>query len=214
MNTMMIDLETLAVPESLPPGMLVDVGDVGVVVMDSDLNIVDSRGWAVLCCGCASSDTSLWWMGLCAERGRLPNWALARLPDGKRPKDVLPAVPMRDPLVTIAELWRKWNCKEVWSKGGFDLDILRGHYAAQRMLCPWQYYRARDLRSVMKFLGVTVEAAKVSHDAMDDAADQVQALRRCRVAARANDCWAFPVYGPLSHRRPSASNLPGACSRC
>lgn len=71
----------------------------------------------------------------------------------------------------------RWN--EIWSKGGdFDLRLLRQSYESFSMEVPFKYYKARDMRTVVKTFGEEVDEveAKSLHNALADAQNQAQHL--------------------------------------
>lgn len=180
---MLIDIETLAVPEELEPGMLVDVVQVGVVVLGSDLEVLETREWCVQPNGVCSEGTVRWALELAVERGRVPDWCRAR-EDGV-------AWDMSQVLERVRELWELHECREVWSKGAFDVEILRQHYGARRMFCPWHYHEARDLRTMMKMCVVRGKLYdEVAHTALADALAEAEELREClgKCGVRSAEC--------------------------
>lgn len=182
MKRMILDIETLAVPEDLPAGVLVDVVQVGVVLCAGhDLEIIDRRQWNVLPCGLGQDSTIRFWMKQ-AEKWHLPEWALARMPDRDRSPRVMGAVPMDTVLRELQVLWGVGDekCGEVWSKGSFDVDILQTHFAACGLRPPWRYYQARDLRTLMKVCGVKgLPHGIVDHEGLADAIAETAELREC-----------------------------------
>ncbi len=173
MKRMILDIETLAVPEMLPPGMLVDVVQVGVVVLVDD-KVVERREWCVQPNGVCEESTVRWAMALAVKRGRLPDWAVERA-EGSAWK-------MRDVLLELILLWgdEEKACRELWSKGSFDADILRMHFGHEKMFCPWRYHEARDLRTLMKVTGVKgLPYEEVAHEALADAVAEAAELGVC-----------------------------------
>ena len=169
---MVIDIETLAVPEKLPPGMLVEVVEVGLVVLGDDLEVLEKREWAVAPNGVCEESTVRWAMELAVKKGVMPIWAEIR--------EVNRAWSMEAVLREIAVLWSLHECREVWSKGAFDVDLLRQHYGALKMFCPWKYHEARDLRTLMKACGVKgLPYDEVAHTALADALAEAEDLREC-----------------------------------
>lgn len=67
---------------------------------------------------------------------------------------------------------------EVWAKGDFDLRILKDAFGQFEMPVPWEYYQARELRTVMKWTGVKA-SGPVPHSAVHDARLQVETLFAC-----------------------------------
>lgn len=164
----MIDLETLGVPESLPAGALVEVVEIGAVRfgpdgIEDELHVFPAEGN-----GLCSADTVGWWM----KATHKPGWLLER--DGQVE---LPDMEACLKALTAFIGYEKLN---IWSKGGFDLDILWGHYSARRLVCPWKYFQRRELRSVMKECGVHQPYETVAHGALADSVKQVELLRECR----------------------------------
>lgn len=177
---MVIDIETLAVPEKLPPGMLVDVVQVGVVVLGYDLEVLATREWNVKPNGVCEESTVRWAMELAVARRMVPEWVPARGRGGN-------AWSMASVLREIAVLWGAGDeaCGEVWSKGAFDVEILRQHFGALGMFCPWKYHEARDLRTLMKACGVSGKLYdEVAHEALADALAEAGELRVCLTACR------------------------------
>lgn len=72
--------------------------------------------------------------------------------------------------------------KTYWSKGNFDYPILKSLFAMETNPLTWQYYQVRELRTLLKFytdeLGLKIEENKNSHDALEDAKNQVDLLRK------------------------------------
>lgn len=67
---------------------------------------------------------------------------------------------------------------EVWAKGDFDLRILRHAFEQLELEVPWKYYQARELRTVMKWVGLP-NPENVPHSAVHDARLQVESLFQC-----------------------------------
>lgn len=181
MKRMVIDIETLAVPERLPPGMLVEVVQVGVVVLGNNLEVLETREWNVQPNGACDESTVRWALELAVARRMVPEWVEARR-EGT-------AWSMENVLGEIAVLWGRGKeaCGEVWSKGAFDVEILRQHYGALRRFCPWKYHEARDLRTLMKSCGVHGKLYdEVAHTALADAMAEAEDLRECLGAFGAN----------------------------
>lgn len=73
---------------------------------------------------------------------------------------------------------------EVWAKGDFDLRILGHAFCQAKMEPPWDYWQARELRTVMKLAGVKA-TGEVPHRAVEDARGQVESLWEALDALRA-----------------------------
>ena len=174
MSEIMIDIETLAVPEKLPAGALVEVCQIGVVLFNGpdvmeQLNLFPHEGN-----GLCSADTVRWWM----DQELKPEWVQRR-----RDGDTRPMAECLRELQRMVGYPSPW----IWSKGGFDTEILRCHFAAARMATPWAYKHVRDLRTVLKEAEVTVCPAAVQHDALEDARGQVAQLHQAREKIRKHD---------------------------
>lgn len=68
---------------------------------------------------------------------------------------------------------------EVWAKGSdFDLPMLTAAFDACRMVVPWKYSNARDLRTLLSLLPDrgprTVQRPGIPHRALDDAVHQAK----------------------------------------
>jgi hypothetical protein len=174
MKRMVIDLETLSVPEALPPGFMVDVVQVGLVILGDDLTVLERREWNVHPCGVSDDGTVRWWMNLMLERGWTPEWLRARnAGEGWKMARVL------------EEIWGLYGqgedrCREVWSKGVFDTDILAAHFGMQQRIVPWRHYEVRDLRTLMKTCGVSGRLySQVAHEGLADALAEAKELKAC-----------------------------------
>lgn len=72
-----------------------------------------------------------------------------------------------------------------WGNGaGFDIAILEHAFASKGLTTPWQFWTARDLRTVKylaQSLGANVEIERegVHHDARDDAVHQLKVCHAC-----------------------------------
>jgi len=168
----MIDLETLAVPEEIPRGSLVEVVEIGAVKFNDSGEILEQL---IIhpkpCNGLCSAGTVQFWMNQIEEKG-MPEFYRKRQAPEKLPS-------MKEALQELTRFIGGFH-SEIWSKGGFDLQILSAHYAENQLIRPWQYFKQRDLRSVMKFAGVFSTHGNVSHNALEDARAQVELLMECR----------------------------------
>lgn len=174
---LMLDLETLATPDDLRPGELVEITEIGAVFFDAasgdifrEFQLFPKPGN-----GTCSVDTVQFWMRQ-IEEGRRPAWMTERnTPRNEKLWD------MERCLNLIATLCREMNVREVWCKGmDFDLSILRAHYAARGMPTPWHFAAKRDLRTLMKCCGVSAPYGSVCHDSLQDCRDQIGQLMQCR----------------------------------
>lgn len=178
MNTeIMIDIETLGVPEDLPAGYRVEVVEIGVVKfrdgqpLDHGLLLFPRVGNG-LCC----ASTAAWWMKQAVKRGELPAWARERL-EAER-FETLPD--MGSCLEMVRDYIGGYDMP-VWSKGAFDLPILKQHFAACQLVLPWQYWNERDLRTMVKEARLD-DRGRATHTALEDARVQVRLLNEARAA--------------------------------
>lgn len=73
---------------------------------------------------------------------------------------------------------------EIWAKGDFDTRILSHAFKAEGVDVPWEYWQVRELRSVLKFCGVTRPREATAHRALVDAMAQVQQYAEARTRVR------------------------------
>jgi hypothetical protein len=171
---MVLDIETLALPELLPPGMLVDVVQVGLVVLGDNLEVLERREWNVQPNGVSDENTVRWWMNMMLERRKKPEWL--------RSRNAGSGMDMDRVLKEITLLYGVGDdrCREVWSKGVFDTDILAAHFGAVKRFLPWRYHEVRDLRTLMKACGVSGKLYdEVAHEGLADALAEAEELREC-----------------------------------
>lgn len=186
MREIMIDIETLGIPEEIPKGYLMEVTHIGAVKFGPD-GIEDEEEWfPAEGNGLATGGTVTFWLQQILQRGagevRVPRWAYERM-DAHSTRDARSGFKALASMKTCLEGLTRFigmNKPVVWSKGGFDLDILLDHYGANQLVCPWRYYEQRDLRTVMKECGVSRSYEDAVHDALVDARDQVGLLMECR----------------------------------
>lgn len=174
----MIDIETLAVPDGLRPGELVEVVQIGAVkfdlegIMDAGLSLFPQEDN-----GCLTGETVTFWLKQILNRSHevhIPQWAYQRME-----VDKLSLPNMKTCLEHLTRYIGTYKAT-VWSKGAFDLPILAAHYAANGMPCPWSYHKCRDLRTLMKECGVSQPYDQVEHDALGDCLKQVELLNESR----------------------------------
>lgn len=169
----MIDIETLAVPENVPAGVAVEVVQIAAVLFDEngihdEINLFPREGN-----GLADPETVRWWMTL-----PVPAW-LDERNDADCPEALASMAGCLKVLAAFVGPGRP-----VWSKGGFDLDILQHHAALERLPRLWEYWQRRDLRTVMKEMDYTLNVS-AEHDALVDARQQVADLLEFRRILRA-----------------------------
>jgi len=151
----MLDLETGAVPESLPADTLVEVVEIGLVRFRETEVIDRLRLFPAVGNGLCSADTDhLFWMRRLAEGEPVPEWLRNRL-DNR-------VTPMEECLRAVTKFIGWQGKPNIWTKGAFDLPILACHLAAARMPCPWKYWHARDLRTFIKEADVRVDRKDIT----------------------------------------------------
>jgi hypothetical protein len=169
----MIDIETLATPGDLPPGSLVEVTEIAIVLFDPRDHTEHHHYHAFPepSNGQLTAGTVHWWMDHIAA-GRTPQWFNAR----QDPDNALR--PMVQILLNIAQLLRQTKTPNpiIWTKGAFDLPILADHYTAHRLPVPWAYHGARDLRTLLKVTNVHTPYQQTTHNALEDCRAQLRQL--------------------------------------
>lgn len=175
MTEIMIDIETLAVPEDLPPGRLVEVVQIAAIKtglngIEDTINLFPAQDN-----GLCSASTVTFWLQQLNTPGRHPQWMHHRT--SAESPETLPS--MKTCLQSLTRFIGTSGAT-IWSKGSFDLQILLDHYTAHQLLCPWRYYQQRDLRTLMKECGISRPYTDTQHDALADAQDQLQRLLECR----------------------------------
>ena len=163
----MIDLETLATPAELPPGALVEVTEIAVVLFDEH-GVYHARTFHRFPAannGLASVGTATWWMRRIAS-GQIPAWHRQREHLGPKLPD------MAGCLKDLQEFLTANNVKSVWNKWHFDLPILEAHLGMYKLHCPWKFYQRRCIGQEMDLHNIRPEKGLTVHDALDDAVDQ------------------------------------------
>lgn len=168
----MLDLETLAVPEELPPGSLVEVTEIGLVLYDLATYETRLTLRAFLSPnGQASHGTLHWWFQRFAN-GHIPDWYRAR--------DQKQTLSMDSCLENISKILQASAPHECWSRGAFDWQILQSHFAANRMHAPWRFYQLRELRTLHLEVDPKHKPPPAPHNALEDALEQVRLLARLK----------------------------------
>ena len=72
---------------------------------------------------------------------------------------------------SILRLYENYEIERVWSRGSFDLEILK-----TIMDVPWEYWQERDVRTLDE-LAPAVKSPK-KHDALEDCLAQVKHVRK------------------------------------
>lgn len=155
----MIDIETLGVE---PGACILSIGacefspGIGVVedrtfYAEIDIQSCKNAGLVI------DPDTRDWW--------------------NKKPADLRPFDGDTDLAVGLAKLKANVNgANEVWANSpAFDLKILEAAYEAVDISEPWEYYEARDVRTIRKLPGyVELPHTGREHHALDDAIHQAR----------------------------------------
>ncbi len=172
MDQLMIDIESLGTNTDCP------VISIGAVWFDIKTRTIGPDFYAILDVAdqidtkirFADASTLRWWMGQ-------SNAAKTIFKDNPAPtKQVL-------------ELFRKWimnftgstaqTTKKCfpWGNGNsFDLVIMESLFKDYGVVCPWNYYSQRDLRTYKEFIGKGAKVEKlegVNHNAKDDCINQI-----------------------------------------
>jgi len=70
------------------------------------------------------------------------------------------------------------NANRVWAQGPtFDIVILENLYRQLKKPTPWQFYKVRDSRTLLKALGDDREPGELLHNALADCVSQAQAVQ-------------------------------------
>ena len=154
MNNIMIDIETAATSLDatiLSIGVVTDDGYELYIRVDSD-----QPGRAV------SISTMLWW---------------AKQDEAMRKEAFSGTMPLETALRELSEFLQPDTPFLLWAKPPqFDLGILENAYNQHKIPVPWNFRQVSCFRTVQRlFSGVKTEPAK--HSAIEDARDQMDALR-------------------------------------
>lgn len=162
---MMIDIETLGVGESAP------LFQIGACAFEPKGEVCDAIG----------IDVNL--LDVILKTGFLPQketvawWQTQRFPFLGNEKSLTKSLAM------LNEFFIQYKPEFVWANSpSFDLVILRRHYEAIGMTPLWLYWQELDQRTA-KWIYSSVNGnapsrGNVSHDAKDDAVDQVNYLNK------------------------------------
>lgn len=172
MSEFMIDIETGALPHTIPPGMLIEVKEIAVVQFDDEGIHNRLQLFPAIGNGLCDGDTELWWIKQLLEKDGVPEWVQARLSNN--------VTPMSECLKQLTRFIGFEGRPRIWTKGAFDLPILEAHLAAERMPAVWKYHQHRDLRTVLKEAAVVVNYEDTTHNALEDCIAQVEQLREAR----------------------------------
>ncbi len=166
----MIDIETLGLPENLPGNAVIAVVEIAAIKFDGNgildqLHMFPSEGN-----GSIDENTVAWWIKQC----RIPAWVDAR----DRGLDK----PIVDCLSSLSEFCQ--GAESIWTRKPFDLDVLKNQYLIRQMYQPWSHKTRRDLYTLAEEVGAPKLHNENPHDAMPDCAVQVNQLIECRKILR------------------------------
>jgi hypothetical protein len=180
-NDFSIDLETLG---NKPYSIVVTIG---VAAFDRRTGEIDEGTHLVINASDAASkglrmtaDTVLWWMQQsdAARASLVPSggWSI-------------------DSGLSLFEKYLQQHSfsksSKVWGNGsGFDVNLLEDVYELSGRACPWQFWQARDLRTVVDLAEINKKEFPregTHHNALDDAKYQallaIEGIRRLKGAA-------------------------------
>ncbi|MEO5349575.1 MAG: 3'-5' exoribonuclease [Magnetococcus sp. YQC-3] len=171
MEHLMIDFETLST-DNMPA--LLSIGAVAFDVYElhtfkefyRNIDIQSSIDLG----GTVSASTFLWWLNQNHEA---------------RQKIVKQENPTNIKLVfeELSEFYKDNKVKYVWGHGAtFDVNIAENYFNKLRIKVPWQYYNARDTRTLFDLTKITrTKFEGTKHNALDDAKMQATDVVRCYV---------------------------------
>jgi|GEM_PF-2907570 len=177
----MLDVETYAVFDHLPPGQRPELLEIAGVKFDDSGILDEFRAFPSTGNGAADPWTVDWWNGQILDRifpskFDPPDWLPAR-----RVKDT---VPMVLALNRLAEWMGVSSSRKVWcmSRYGlqFDLEALRMHFSAHGLTTPWWRECQRDMKPLLEDRERPAALCNPSHNAIYDARAQVEALLEIR----------------------------------
>lgn len=84
-------------------------------------------------------------------------------------------IPLDDALKQLHKM--VWQSNRIWANGiNYDLPILEHAYKSYNMPIPWQYYRARDARTIYS-LYPDLPKPPTTHHALEDCRRQIKMLQ-------------------------------------
>lgn len=165
---MMIDIETLGTGDDAL------ILGIGAVCFDRTLRIRGPMFNAVIDPVSQSRriepETLCWWL---EDEGRAAELRVFFSDDPFVPE--LLAAELRRLKGFISENMPPMGKREFWTKGDFDLRILEHAFKEEGVAVPWSFQEARELRTVLKWMGVESKH-EPAHRALEDAAAQVGLL--------------------------------------
>ena len=188
----MIDLETLDV---LPSATILTIGAVKFDPFGDDVNEATCEKLYIKVdidscdrIGCTVSQSTLdWW----ANQSKAAQEA-AFDPDGR--------VPIED---AVQQLYKFcWGAKRVWSHGvGFDIIILENIFRKVGKAIPWQFWEARDTRTLFD-IGINPNRPPVlAHHALEDAWNQAVGVQNVYRALRGSTMGDGKYIAPFASTR-------------
>jgi len=159
----MIDLETLDV---LPTATVLTIGAVKFDINGDDVDYPDCEKF-YLKVDIDSCDE----LGLTVSPSTLEWWGNQSKEAQEEAFDPEGRVNITDAMNQLYKFC--WGARRVWSHGaGFDLVILEHIFAKIEKACPWQFWQARDTRTLYD-LGIDADRPPVlKHHALEDAWNQ------------------------------------------
>ena len=164
MKELMLDIETLG----NTPGSI--VFEVGAVLFD-EKGVLDTfhaflpiyasadRGFTI------ALHTLEWWHG----KGRSLSAIMAMAET---------TVPINDTMLRLAQFMD--GVEQFWSKGNFDYPLMARYFDSCNLNTPWKYGQVRELRTMLCELGLRQPKADITHNALEDALQQVELLVSAR----------------------------------
>jgi hypothetical protein len=163
MKHMLIDIETLGLREDLPPGVLPEVTEVGVVIFDPDSGEVTEEYsfFPDPDNGQCSWNTLGWWIEQ-IRNGHPAPWHARR------------AAKATDTLAHVCQMiitaWNRNGCKAVWGNDPeMDLAPLEVWMRNAGLNRPWSYFERQDVRTLRNVLGLRAPKHAGQHIAIEDA---------------------------------------------
>lgn len=167
MKRAMVDIETMGVT---PSATIVQIGACD--IDDPEHNLLINVDWTAQKHERESSiDTALWW-------GSQPDHVKQDVLFGDGRVSLVFA------LTKLSKWYRDGDFNEIWSQGSFDINILDNAMRMNGMAIPWEFYSARDLRTVLMWLRqyeISPSSGKGDHNALTDAIHQAARLREVEV---------------------------------
>jgi DNA polymerase III epsilon subunit-like protein len=191
-SDVMIDLETLDV---LPSATILTIGAVKFDPFGDDVNEATCEKLYIKVdvdscdrIGCTVSQSTLdWW----ANQSKAAQEA-AFDPDGR--------IPIEE---AVQQLYKFcWGAKRVWSHGvGFDIIILENIFRKVGKAIPWQFWEARDTRTLFD-IGINPNRPPVlAHHALEDAWNQAVGVQNVYRALRGSTMGDGKYIAPFASTR-------------